>query len=746
MKILNKRPHIGWCTIAILVLIMAAFCIAPVAADDIGGIQMPGAKNFDLILSNGLTKYFKFEGGGLNALHITTDPDEPYGQVTTTEEHSGVFYLTNTGGRGFDDDMILMIAVNGTISDDFAVHIRASGYRWTPTPVLNQPPTTDEIEYIDGSYEGTITRSDFAYRAQTWKPAGDNAPGNYPLYYGQDMSDTSNTFQLVFVDLNTGNLGANAMIPEMIDNGAVKIEYEIENLHGLASFSTYGWCNQSNQGQGISWTNRLSGAGSSGYAVMGVPESPGDFSTGGSGGTTESGYLGQENSAGSPSTLNGSVSLLPIAGTVAPLEAGSAAPLPLPATDVNGTVREATLYLFLSHSQQKGTGYGTEPSFSVSIGGVDLSPERTLTDREGGDHAPLSATLIYKTDPASIASGGTNLMVRNTGSGDAVFTCDGGALLLTVEDPALPSITYAVAECCDAIGVDIAGGVFEGDAVTRVFFDGPGDMDRISDSRLQVISTAGTDHDASADTIGFNDREWSGVFVRQGAVMSAEHLIADAVFPTSNAASAATDAGPEAAFVTRLFLLVYAGGEMDISETGSDWGGEASARSYLVEDAVISKITVRSAPGGAPASVSVGGTERPAGVPAAEGTVYAYRMLNLNGGSSAPLDMTVRFYVPASWLSEQGIDADGISLQEYRDGAWHSLRTEHLGHADGEEEYLADAVTASLLAIGSVASGGSIGGTATATPLPVDTDVQQSPMGVMVALGACAILILAKRR
>ena len=29
-------------------------------------------------------------------------------------------------------DGILMLAVNGTISDDFSVHIKSSGYNWTP--------------------------------------------------------------------------------------------------------------------------------------------------------------------------------------------------------------------------------------------------------------------------------------------------------------------------------------------------------------------------------------------------------------------------------------------------------------------------------------------------------------------------------------------------------------------------------------------------------------------------------------
>ena len=80
---------------------------------------------------NDSTYYMKFDhtGGGLNSLHITTDPDNPEGQVTYTTNRSGVFYISDTGGRGFCDDTVLMVAISGDIPDDFLLHIKSSGYK-----------------------------------------------------------------------------------------------------------------------------------------------------------------------------------------------------------------------------------------------------------------------------------------------------------------------------------------------------------------------------------------------------------------------------------------------------------------------------------------------------------------------------------------------------------------------------------------------------------------------------------------
>jgi len=252
----------------LFVILCITFCAALDASEGV----LPAAKHIDIRMANNPAGYYlKFDGGGLNALHVTTTTSEPYGQVTTSEEQSGTWYISDTGGRGFFDDGILMVGVNGEIPDNFKIHVRSSGYQWTPTAELNEPPTLENITYVAGAIDETFTKDQFIYGPQAWKPAGENAPMNFPIFYGQDTSDPNTRAKIIFVDLKVGALGPNSMLSDLTDNGMVKVEYSIEGLDTYATFNVYGWCNQSNQGKGISWTNQLVGEGSSGYTVIGTP-------------------------------------------------------------------------------------------------------------------------------------------------------------------------------------------------------------------------------------------------------------------------------------------------------------------------------------------------------------------------------------------------------------------------------------------------------------------------------------------
>jgi PKD repeat protein len=212
---------------------------------------------------------------GLNALHITTDPiNSLNGQITCSNAQSGVFYISDTGGRGWDDDGVLMLAVNGTVPSTFRVHIRASGYRWIPVDKTIYP-TYENVTYVTGAVDEYFSPGDFLYGPQIWKPCP--AP-DYPIFDGQDMAQTTNTFSIMFIDLNAGILGSNTLSSssfvgqQITDSGAIKIEYNFENLQSFAAFNAYAYCVDSNQGQGIRWTNRLSETlGSSGYSVIGQP-------------------------------------------------------------------------------------------------------------------------------------------------------------------------------------------------------------------------------------------------------------------------------------------------------------------------------------------------------------------------------------------------------------------------------------------------------------------------------------------
>ncbi|WP_300426116.1 chitobiase/beta-hexosaminidase C-terminal domain-containing protein [Methanobacterium sp.] len=216
------------------------------------------------------------ETQGQNALHLTTNNSTDAGGVVFVNSSSGVFYMSDTGGRGWNDNGILMIAINGTIPDNFYVIITASGYQWDPI-YYELHPDPANMTYVIGTVNETFTKDDFLYGPQTWKPCPAN---NYPIYEGQDTSNLTNTFNIMFIDLWAGFIGPNtrSLYPDytFIDNGMIKITYEFFNLPegSLAAFGAYAYCQSSKQGEGVRWVNRVSGTGSSGYYVNGVASTP----------------------------------------------------------------------------------------------------------------------------------------------------------------------------------------------------------------------------------------------------------------------------------------------------------------------------------------------------------------------------------------------------------------------------------------------------------------------------------------
>ena len=289
MKETTRRTLYGLAVLPIIAgLFLAAAIVLPAVADDTSTLLgvIPSVSDIgNLAFANRPAGYYYFKfnqegGGGLNALHIaSSSSDLPnYGDVSTTTSQSGTFFITDTGGRGYQDRAILLVGVKGAIPDDFEIHIRSSGYYWEPTGVQDTAPVLSQVTYVDGAIDDTFTKTDFVYGSQTWKPAGNNEPSEYPLYYGQDTSDTTNLFKLMFVDLKAGPLGPNSKwgregeidASTLNDYGAVKVEYSLNNLDTVAVFNVYAWNDNTTQGHGISWANRVVGTGCSGYTVLGA--------------------------------------------------------------------------------------------------------------------------------------------------------------------------------------------------------------------------------------------------------------------------------------------------------------------------------------------------------------------------------------------------------------------------------------------------------------------------------------------
>ncbi|NYT06547.1 MAG: hypothetical protein GKC04_09335 [Methanomicrobiales archaeon] len=66
--------------------------------------------------------------GGLDAIHITVDPALPKGQVTETEEQSGTFYITHTGGAVIRQ-VILCVWIDRMQPDAFSLRLESRPLR-----------------------------------------------------------------------------------------------------------------------------------------------------------------------------------------------------------------------------------------------------------------------------------------------------------------------------------------------------------------------------------------------------------------------------------------------------------------------------------------------------------------------------------------------------------------------------------------------------------------------------------------
>jgi hypothetical protein len=247
---------------------------------------LPSNRNVDIAVSNDAgalygsgpndTYYINAPGGGLNQLHMTTDSSSAgvSGQVTTqnisTSSTSGTFWVTTTGGRGYNDDIVLLFSLTGQISNDFSLKITSSGYQWTPSAAGVVNPV-----YKAGAVNETFTKSDFLYGPETAKPG----PGNgwtLPFYSGQNINDPSTAQYLMFVDLDVGNDN----LRNSIDSGDAEVQFDLSGIYdATASFNAYAWAFSANVADSsINWTNNLStnpaAPGQSGYSITttAVPE------------------------------------------------------------------------------------------------------------------------------------------------------------------------------------------------------------------------------------------------------------------------------------------------------------------------------------------------------------------------------------------------------------------------------------------------------------------------------------------
>jgi|GEM_PF-2523294 len=206
---------------------------------------------------------FKSATQGLNAIHIAAQSSDMVGVDFTTSGTSGTFYITDSGGKGYDDEIILLVSINAnSLPTDFSLSLQASGYQVT----VDSTYVVTQSNYA--TMEEQFGPEDFIYGPQTWKPAGAQ---DYPLWIGEDISVAANSCLLMFVDLY---VGIDSQTSGLTDNGQVRVDYQFENLPAMAAFNAYGYRILTNGD--IEWTNRTSGTGSSGWRVTPVSNLPAD--------------------------------------------------------------------------------------------------------------------------------------------------------------------------------------------------------------------------------------------------------------------------------------------------------------------------------------------------------------------------------------------------------------------------------------------------------------------------------------
>lgn len=275
-----------WWMASAVVLLFVALAVVPVAATElqyhnmlyipVENIQHNDYSDgtYDFTIGNDIVN------GGMNAVHISNSPGEYYGQPNRLTSRDGTFFITDTGGRGYEDDIILMIAVEKTDAADFSIDLKSEGYHGYDHAPSTAPTYTETVGsgYMSPAYQGTLTSANFLkdYWAgstvtlnQTWRPAAPDSTDDYSgtngyLWSNQTVNDGD--FRLMFVDLNvttTGISAYNTTYRSLLQlNGTPRISYNISpNYSGKVAFAPYAYVNFTTGGgsqfdHAIGWTNR----------------------------------------------------------------------------------------------------------------------------------------------------------------------------------------------------------------------------------------------------------------------------------------------------------------------------------------------------------------------------------------------------------------------------------------------------------------------------------------------------------
>ncbi len=134
---MTGNSHLGKIILATILMIFL-FSVGTGSAAFAENGPFPGTEDITLKISNdvrfdntGDNSYYLPISLGTEGMHISGSYQKSSSNpAVIIENQSGTFYVYETGGAGYIDDVVLMVGVAGNITDDFKIKITSNGYVW----------------------------------------------------------------------------------------------------------------------------------------------------------------------------------------------------------------------------------------------------------------------------------------------------------------------------------------------------------------------------------------------------------------------------------------------------------------------------------------------------------------------------------------------------------------------------------------------------------------------------------------
>ncbi|WP_265580914.1 DUF3344 domain-containing protein [Methanofollis aquaemaris] len=241
------------------------------------------------------------------------------------------------------------------------------------------------------------------------------------------------------------------------------------------------------------------------------------------GNDSEFGYTGKKLDLLTTGTLHGNLNYYEFSDYTGLIHAGEtrefAITIPMPE---NGTVRSARLYIYTTWGHDEKRKEGTKGRITLKIDGVDIKADQVYRDRKNeGIYNYLLETHAYNITTLKGGVAGKHMVtVTNDGRKDDVFATYGPGVLVVVENPAEPEITYWIAEGSDTIYANPDFSTTSDDCITKALFDGQIDLADAGGARLILVTTAGSGVDDDEHRITFNGGKWFNLLTGGSSAIS----------------------------------------------------------------------------------------------------------------------------------------------------------------------------------------------------------------------------------